>query len=165
MADIDIDAEYILIAESTGLDSEQIEGLKKGFEGFDKDGTGSISQTTMQMVLKSMGVRLEKDDLESAVQDVDVEGTGKFTFAQFCTVAAKFMIEDDEEQMKEELREAFRIYDKEGNGYITTDVLREIISEIDPTLTQEDLDGIIDEVDENRTGTLDFEEFQEMMMG
>jgi Ca2+-binding EF-hand superfamily protein len=30
-----------------------------------------------------------------------------------------------------------RIYDKEGNGYITTDVLREIISEIDPTLTPE----------------------------
>ena len=28
-------------------------------------------------------------------------------------VAAKFMVEDDEEQMKEELKEAFRIYDKE----------------------------------------------------
>ena len=28
-------------------------------------------------------------------------------------VSAKFMIEDDEEQMKEELKEAFRIYDKE----------------------------------------------------
>ena len=32
----------------------------------------------------------------------------------FCQVAAKFMVEDDEEQMKEELKEAFRIYDKEG---------------------------------------------------
>ena len=31
----------------------------------------------------------------------------------FCQVAAKFMVEDDEEQMKEELKEAFRIYDKE----------------------------------------------------
>ena len=30
-------------------------------------------------------------------------------------VSAKFMIEDDEEQMKEELKEAFRIYDKEVN--------------------------------------------------
>ena len=39
-------------------------------------------------------------------------------------VAAKFMIEDDEEQMKEELKEAFRIYDKEGQGFITTDVLK-----------------------------------------
>jgi hypothetical protein len=31
-------------------------------------------------------------------------------------VAAKFMVEDDEEQMKEELKEAFRIYDKEVSG-------------------------------------------------
>ena len=32
------------------------------------------------------------------------------------------MIEDDEEQMKEELKEAFRIYDRDGQGFITTDV-------------------------------------------
>ena len=39
-------------------------------------------------------------------------------------MAAKFLIEDDEEQMKEELKEAFRIYDKEGQGFITTDMLK-----------------------------------------
>jgi hypothetical protein len=42
--------------------------LKKGFEGFDKEGTGTISQTTMQMILKSMGVKLEKDEFDSAAQ-------------------------------------------------------------------------------------------------
>ena len=31
-------------------------------------------------------------------------------------------MEDDEEQMKEELKEAFRIYDRDGQGFITTDV-------------------------------------------
>ena len=39
-------------------------------------------------------------------------------------VSARFMVEDDEEQMKEELKEAFRIYDKEGQGFITTDILK-----------------------------------------
>jgi len=29
----------------------------------------------------------------------------------------------------------------------------------------QDLDGIIEEVDEDGSGTLDFDEFQEMMMG
>ena len=41
-----------------------MEALKKGFEGFDKDGGGTISQTTMQMILKSMGVKVDKDDME-----------------------------------------------------------------------------------------------------
>merc|ERR1719270_1198738 len=58
----------------------------------------------MQMILKSMGVKVDKDDMDSHCADVDEEATGKFSFSMFCQVAARFMIEDDEEQMKEELR-------------------------------------------------------------
>ena len=61
-------------------------------------------------------------------------------------VAAKFMVEDDEEQMKEELKEAFRIYDKDGQGFITNEILKDILREIDSTLTEEDLDHIVEEV-------------------
>ena len=59
--------------------------------------------------------------------------------------------------MKKELKEAFRIYDKEGNGYISTDTLKEILKELDSKLTNADLDGIIEEVDEDGSGTLDFD--------
>merc|ERR1719179_55635 len=114
----------------------------------------------MQMILKSMGVKVDKDDMDSHCADVDEEATGKFSFSMFCQVAARFMIEDDEEQTKEELKEAFRIYDKEGQGFITNDVLKEILREIDSSLTEEDLDGIIEEVDEDGSGTMDFDEFQ-----
>merc|ERR1719225_884873 len=112
-----------------------------------------------------MGVKADKDELENYAAEVDEAESGKFTILQFATVAARFMIEDDEEQMKEELKEAFRIYDKEGQGFITTDVLKEILREIDTTLTEDDLENIIEEVDEDGSGTLDFDEFQEMMMG
>merc|ERR1712016_419940 len=159
------ETEFIQIAEFTGLDLEQIDTLKKGFEGFDKEGSGFISQTSMQMILKSMGVKMEKDDMDNYSAEVDEKATGKFNSGMFCSIAARFMIEDDEEQMKEELKEAFRIYDKEGQGFITTEILKEILREIDPTLTEEDLVGIIEEVYEDGSGTLDFDEFQEMMMG
>merc|ERR1711944_226354 len=99
----------------------------------------------MQMILKSMGVKVDKDDMDNYCSEVDEEATGKFAFAMFCAVSAKFMIEDDEEQMK--------------------DVLKEILREIDTTLTEDDLENIIEEVDEDGSGTLDFDEFQEMMMG
>ncbi len=42
--------------------------------------------------------------------------------------------------------------------------LREIIAELDPRLTEEDLDGIIEEIDEDGSGTMDFDEFCQMMM-
>merc|ERR1711892_1331732 len=54
---------------------------------------------------------------------------------------------------------------KEGQGFITNEVLKEILQEIDSTLSEEDLEGIIEEVDEDGSGTMDFDEFQEMIMG
>ena len=52
-----------------------------------------------------------------------------------------------------------------GNGYITTEVLKEILREIDATLNEDNLEQIVDEVDEDGSGTVDFDEFMAMMTG
>jgi Ca2+-binding EF-hand superfamily protein len=41
-------------------------------------------------------------------------GTGKVNFDGFCRIAAHFLEEEDSEAMQEELKEAFRLYDREG---------------------------------------------------
>ena len=41
-------------------------------------------------------------------------GSGELEFEEFCILAARFLIEEDEEQMRRELKEAFRFYDKDG---------------------------------------------------
>ena len=81
----------------------------------------------------------------------------KIDFQTFCDISSRFMTEEDEEGLRDELKEAFRIYDRDGQGYITTDVLKEILREIDTELTEDDLDNIIEEVDADGSGTLDFE--------
>ena len=58
-----------------------------------------------------------------------------------------------------------RIYDKYKQGFITTDVLKEILREIDTELTEYELDEIVEEVDEDGSGTVDFDEFMDMMTG
>jgi calmodulin len=52
-----------------------------------------------------------------------------------------------------------------GNGYITTETLKEILAEIDPTLSEDNLDQIVEEVDADDSGTVDFHEFMQMMTG
>ena len=42
-------------------------------------------------------------------------------------------------------------------GYITTNTLREILSQLDDKLTAKDLDGIVQEVDVNGLGRVDVE--------
>merc|ERR1712157_684738 len=86
-------------------------------------------------------------------------------FPEFAQLCAKFLVEDpDPETMRAELKQAFRLFDKEGTGCITMAQFRGILAEVDTNLTEEDLDGIIAEIDEDGSGTMDFDEFCEMMM-
>ena len=54
--------------------------------------------------------------LQEIVDEIDEDGSGELEFPEFIQLAAKFLIEEDEEQMKWELKEAFRIYDKYGKS-------------------------------------------------
>ena len=42
------------------------------------------------------------------------KGSGLLEFEEFAELASKFLMEEDEEALKKELREAFEIFDKEG---------------------------------------------------
>lgn len=158
---IDFDA----IKDATGLEPDEIKVLKICFNMFDFKDQGFLSADDLDDILRGMGFRPSKEELKEILEEIDEDGSGEIEFEEFCQLCAKFLIEEpDEETMKAELKEAFRVYDKEANGFITTDTLREIISELDQRLTTEDLDGIIEEIDEDGSGTMDFDEFCQMMM-
>lgn len=46
--------------------------------------------------------------------DANIAESGRLEFEEFVTLAAKFIVEEDAEALEKELREAFRLYDKEG---------------------------------------------------
>lgn len=85
-----------------------------------------------------------------------ITGSGKLDFDSFYRVASHFQEEDDE-ALQKELKEAFRLYDKEGNGYIPTSSLREILAALDDQITPDQMDGMIAEIDTDGSGTVDFD--------
>ena len=50
-----------------------------------------------------------------------------------------------------------QLFSSTGNGYIPISALKEILRELDSKLTDDELDGIIDEIDEDGSGTVDFD--------
>ncbi|RXG53317.1 hypothetical protein Avbf_13635 [Armadillidium vulgare] len=149
------------------MDEEQTATLRKIFGMFDQGKTGFVETSKFVNILNTLGQNFDEDDLKRRIDENDPNKLnfppeeGKVNFESFTNIVLPFLEEDDDEAMHEELKEAFRLYDKEGNGYITTTTLREILKELDNKLNEEDLDGIIDEIDEDGSGTVDFDEFME----
>ena len=108
-----------------------------------------------------MGFRPGKKELMDILAEIDEDGSREIEFVEFCELCAKDL---DINIIKRELKDAFSICDRDGQGFITMDTLRALIAELLSPLTEEELDGIIAELDEDGSGTMDFDEFCEMMM-
>ncbi|CEF60196.1 G protein-coupled receptor, rhodopsin-like family and EF-hand domain and EF-hand domain pair and GPCR, rhodopsin-like, 7TM domain-containing protein [Strongyloides ratti] len=156
-----------VIAEALDqLTTEQIEQFKKYFNMFDKENKGYIRATQVGQILRTMGQAFEERDLKQLIKQFDADGSGEIEFEEFAAMVANFVVSgDDNAGLEEELREAFRLYDKEGNGYINVSDLREILRALDDNITEEELDEMITEIDSDGSGTVDFDEFMEMMSG
>merc|ERR1711973_682698 len=61
------------------------------------------------------------------------------------------------------LREAFELFDADKDGEITLDELQKIMNLHGYDPSQEELQNMIEQVDKNKNGTVDFEEFLIMM--
>ena len=100
--------------DGCGLEDEQVKSLKRTFDQFDSDKSGAISVGTVDVILKMMGMHVSTRALDEIIEEIDEDGSGELEFPEFIQLAAKFLIEEDEEEMKWELKEAFRLYDKQG---------------------------------------------------
>merc|ERR1712055_746935 len=153
------------ISEATGLAADEIKCLKVCFDLFDTKKQEFLSADDLGEIMRAMGFRPTEEELKDLLLEIDEDGSGEIEFGEFCQLCATFLVEDpDMETMKRELKDAFRVYDKEGLGYITTETLRGLIGELLAPLTEEELEGILEELDEDGSGSMDFDEFCEMMM-
>ena len=81
-------------------------------------------------------------------------GNGTIDFPEFLTMMAKKMKETDSE---EELKEAFRVFDKDGNGFISASELRHVMTNLGEKLTDEEVDEMIREADIDGDGQVNYD--------
>ena len=70
------------------------------------------------------------------VNEVDKDGTGSIDFPEFLTMMS---LKINEENAEEELREAFKVFDGDGNGYIDRKELGLMMRFMGETLTEAEI--------------------------
>ena len=69
------------------------EELYEAFRIFDKDGTGFISSEDLQQVFTNLGEVVTQEEIDSMIQDGDIDGDGRINYRQLC----KMFIEEESE--------------------------------------------------------------------
>lgn len=62
-----------------------------------------------------------------------------------------------------EMKEAFKIFDRDGDGYIDFKELKHVVTRMGEPLSSQDADELFKEADINGDGKLDFNEFVRMI--
>ena len=143
------------------LSEEQICEFKEAFSLFDKDGDGTITTKELGTVMRSLGQNPTEAELQDMINEVDADGNGTIDFPEFLTMMSRKMKDTDAE---EEIRNAFQVFDKNLDGFITPAELRHIMTNLGEKLTDEEVDEMIREADLDGDGQINYEEVVKMMM-
>ncbi|XP_027342903.1 calmodulin-like protein 3 isoform X2 [Abrus precatorius] len=136
--------------------------LKRVFQMFDHNGDGRITKKELNESLEKLGIFIPNKELTQMIEKIDVNGDGCVDIDEFGELYGSIMEERDEE---EDMREAFNVFDQNGDGFITVEELRTILSSLGLKQGRmvEDCKKMITKVDVDGDGMVDFKEFKQMM--
>jgi calmodulin len=144
------------------LTEEQVSEFKEAFDLFDKNGDGRIPTKELGTMMRSLGQNPSDSELQDMIDEVDADNTGTIDFTEFLTMIARETKEIDSEG---EIKEAFKLFDRDDSGFISAAELRKVMSSLGENLTDDEIDEMIRETGQEGDGRIDYNEFVQLMMG
>ena len=143
------------------LTDEQIIEFREAFQAFDKDGNGSITTKELGTVMRSLGQNLSEAEIKEVIDEVDEDKNGTIDFQEFLSLMARKMKIIDKE---DELIDAFKVLDLNGNGKISKYELRYIILSTESGFTGNDVDELLKIAEIDEDGNIDLHDFIKTLM-
>ena len=143
------------------LTRAQVQEFKEAFDIFDVDGGGTITAEELGDVMRSLGQKPTRAQLEAMVNEIDADGDGAIDFPEFLTMMLRKMNEGDPEK---ELRDVFMVFDKDQSGTISAEELRNVMRVIGEKLTDQEIEDAIKLADTTGDGEVSYDEFIQFIL-
>lgn len=141
------------------ISKSEKEKLGKIFKSLDANGDGQLSkEEIMNGYEEHFGKLLNEDEIDKLFNDVDTDKSGSIDYSEFivATMSSK------KNMSEEKLTAAFKLFDTDGNGTISPEELKTVISS-SGQISDETIDQILKQADENNDGEIEFDEFCKLM--
>ena len=135
--------------------------MRDAFSLFDTDGDGTISSVELGNVMKSLGRVLPQNKLREMIAIADTDGNGTIEFPEILALMEQFTVRNT---FMDEMKKAFRHFDKDRNGFISPDELRKALMRMKVQLSKIEFLLMLNRVDTDRDGQISFKEFVVMMI-
>uniref|UniRef100_A0A8D8SG57 Calmodulin n=1 Tax=Cacopsylla melanoneura TaxID=428564 RepID=A0A8D8SG57_9HEMI len=142
-----------------GIDEDQIADLKTTFLLLDKNEDGRVTLEELDNVMRSLGQRLNQRELRELICKMSSpeEGEGdSFQFEEFLRMTMEEMEVVEEEDV---LKKAFKVFDQNSDGFISTLEMLNVMNQLGEKLTEQEVDAMLQEADLNGDGVVDYYEF------
>nr|XP_043618100.1 probable calcium-binding protein CML41 [Erigeron canadensis] len=139
--------------------SNREQEFRSVFARFDADKDGKISALELRSYFGSIGEYMSHQEAQGVIDELDTNNDGFIDFDDFM----RLMKVNDEEQG--DVKAAFEMFEYEkGCGRISPKSLQKTLSRLGDSKTYDECLHMIKMFDTHGKGTVDFNEFQQMMM-
>ncbi|GMP44610.1 hypothetical protein CsSME_00013470 [Camellia sinensis var. sinensis] len=145
-----------VIAEN--LSTEEIDGLKQTFNNMDTDGSGTITLEELKIGLSKLGSKLNETEIAALMDAADIDKNGTIDYIEFISAT----MHRHKLEKEEHLYKAFQYFDKDGNGFISREELRQAMTQYGMG-DEATIDEVLDDVDTDKDGNINYDEFVAMM--
>lgn len=140
------------------ISQQERQELNRVFTFLDTTGDGRLNTQELSVGLhRATGLSISENEVDGILKQIDTDNNGFIDYSEFIMSA----MPRTQLLSPERLRSAFDTFDTDRNGVISRAELKETLELKGDIILQD----ILDEVDENGDGEIDFQEFHEMMLG
>jgi Ca2+-binding EF-hand superfamily protein len=134
--------------------------LQEAFNVFDKDNDGSITIKELRTAMRSLGYNPSAEELQDLIREYDKDDSGTIELNEFMKLMTNKIKEQEEVN---QLIEMFEVFDRNGDGLLSKDEIKNLFDSINEEISDEILEEFIKEADLDNDGKINFQEFVNLL--